>query len=134
MEYMVCFGGTNGLFSTILRFKWPKGLGQLLIWNSKQYIFVYMHLLVSLYMMFMFLAVSFIIYTYLIHGILFASQHGPPIGFPKHHARTYPLGFGLRYLSVFESLKTCGNRTRKSHQAWFMLARLDPHPCPIVPP
>ena len=54
------------------------------------------------------------------HVYLFASQHAPPTSFPKHHARTYPLGFGLRYLSFFESLKTCGNRTKKSYKAWFL--------------
>ena len=34
--------------------------------------------------------------------------------------RTYPLGFGLQYLSCFSSLKTEGNKLRKQYKAGYM--------------
>lgn len=33
--------------------------------------------------------------------------------------RTYPLGFGLQYLSCFSSLKTEGNKLRKQYKAGY---------------
>lgn len=38
--------------------------------------------------------------------------------FPQHNdPRTYPLGFGLRYLAVFEDLKARKNKLKKTYKA-----------------